>query len=135
MKVLIATKRGQGKRANDFSFAEPGELVTISMECDREKVDGECGCRRSLPGVTSHVATTTFEVAELGLTMSQYERIHADSAVAGGWFQNRQSDKDLREFAALVAKDLARVASKFAVGTVVERRGDTYQERFYPDAL
>ena len=51
MKVLVGTKETQGQRSNDFSWAEDGELVMFGSECDREDVDGTCGCRRAMSGL------------------------------------------------------------------------------------
>ncbi|OGV70911.1 MAG: hypothetical protein A2283_22065 [Lentisphaerae bacterium RIFOXYA12_FULL_48_11] len=62
MKVLVATRRTQGRRDNDFNFCEEGELLIYGSECDAEAVDGHCGCRRALVGMTSGKATTTFLV-------------------------------------------------------------------------
>jgi hypothetical protein len=64
MKVLVATEETQGRRPNDFCFTEEGELVLFGSECSRETIDGPCGCRRSLVGVRSGMATTTVRVVE-----------------------------------------------------------------------
>jgi hypothetical protein len=59
MKVFVSTKDGQGIRNNDFSWTNEGELVKFALECDGEKIDGKCGCRRSMSGFDTHKATTT----------------------------------------------------------------------------
>jgi len=64
MKVLVATEETQGHRKTDFCWTEEGELVFFGSECTRETIDGECGCRRSLCGLRTRKATTTFRVVE-----------------------------------------------------------------------
>jgi hypothetical protein len=126
MRILVATEETQGRRPNDFCFAEEGEIVTLSPECTREKVDGPCGCKRSLPGVSSMVATTTFRVVERDdLTLEGLTRIIAESLVAGGWYETLGG---ARKTAAADARALERLAMDFPAGSVLERRG----ERFVP---
>ena len=49
MKVLVATRNTQGQRGNDFCFVPEGEIVAFpAAECTGEKIDGSCGCRRSV---------------------------------------------------------------------------------------
>ena len=72
MKVLVGTKDTQGKRKNDFSFTDEGELVTFGTECDREAVDGHCGCKRSLVGMKTRKGTTTFKVVEKKISKVNY---------------------------------------------------------------
>ena len=40
-------------------WCEEGELVRFATECDGERVDGRCGCRRSMTGMSTLKATTT----------------------------------------------------------------------------
>ena len=70
MKILVATKETQGFRDSDFSWAREGELVRFDSECDRDKnrIDGGCGCRRSMVGLETGRATTTFKVVEMDIT-------------------------------------------------------------------
>jgi len=63
MKLLVATTQTQGQRQNDFCWATPGEILHFGSECDREGIDGACGCKRSLSGLDSLKATTTMIVA------------------------------------------------------------------------
>ena len=67
MKILVATKEGQGQRKNDFCWAEEGEVVKFPSECDRETVDGRCGCRRSMSGANSLKGTKTMKVVEFDI--------------------------------------------------------------------
>lgn len=56
MKVMVATREGQGFRENDFSWTKENELVGFTSECDGETIDGNCGCRRSMSGFDTHTA-------------------------------------------------------------------------------
>lgn len=125
IKVLIATSKTQGFRANDFSHTEEGELVGFgALECDREQVDGHCGCRRSLVGLRSGKATTTFKVAEMECDLSaEISR----SLINNGW--GGVGEDEIAKIAKDDAKGIQHIASGFAVGTVLERRGETYKNR------
>jgi hypothetical protein len=133
MKVFVATDDHQGGRANDFHWAVRGELVWIAPECardqdDREGIDGGCGCRRAMAGITSQRATTTFTVAELDLSMSEYERILTDALMASVGHSHQCASG----LAVAVARELVDLASSFVVGSVLERRGDVIQARCEP---
>ena len=125
MKVLIATTKGQGKRSNDFCFANEGELVGFSLECDGERIDGGCGGRRSVVGFDSQKAATTFEVVERPLTEQEFCELHWKRLCKGGWdsidVQRDVSDKQ--------AKELLRLANRLPIGSVIERRGHDIQVR------
>jgi hypothetical protein len=129
MAVLVVTNRTQGARTNDFLSvnATLGELVDITSPCDsdRGEPDGGCGCSRSFTDLASRYCTTTAEVVERELTMPHYVQAHLASLVRAG----QPEDATTRAWAAEAAQDLARIASAFTVGTVVERRGDLIQER------
>jgi hypothetical protein len=64
MKLLVATKQGQGQRKNDFFFCNDGEMVFFGSECSSGSTDDNCGCHRSMCGAESAKATTTMMVAE-----------------------------------------------------------------------
>ena len=66
MRAFVATKETQGKRKNDFCFAEEKEMVWFGGECDNEPIDGACGCKRAMCGVKTRLATTTFAFVEYG---------------------------------------------------------------------
>jgi hypothetical protein len=128
MKILVATKKGQGLRKNDFSWAEEGELVNFGSECDGESVDGGCGCRRSLSGLKTHKATTTVLVVDKKMTTKKLAEEILKSLVAGGWYdspKNEQAKKHAEED----AQELSRIANFFRVGAVLERRGQGTRER------
>ena len=50
MKLLVATTKTQGQRKNDFCWVPEDEIVQFAFVCDGEKIDGSCGCRRSMSG-------------------------------------------------------------------------------------
>lgn len=123
MRVLVATKRFQGRRRNDFSYTREGELVKFCLECDGEEVDGNCGCRRSMSGVDTLLATTTFEVVERPrLTKAAFVKKLAASEKKAGW---KMTAAEVRKG----ATELLRLAEAFPQGVVLEKRGDTIQAR------
>lgn len=118
MKVLVATSKTQGKRKNDFTHAIEGEFVSFTMECDGEKVDGPCGCRRSFAGFDSRRATTTVLVAETDMTREDFVAAYRAAMNASGWGEFM----DEADFYA-DADELLRIAAAAPVGTVLEKRG------------
>jgi hypothetical protein len=119
MKVLVATKEMQGARSNDFCWAKVGEYVTFPSECSNEEVDGNCGCRRSMSGVSTHKSTTTVKVVNKHITTTGLAKALAAGLVNAGWYP---SHKAALPHAAERAKELAEIAKAFPVGTVLERR-------------
>lgn len=127
MKVLVATADTQGRRENDFCWADEGEIVTFGSECDDETIDGTCGCRRALCGVETRRATTTFRVEERDdLSQEDLVAVLAASLVAGRWFATMEQAGPT---AVANAFRLARLASLFPEDTVLERRGDQFAAR------
>lgn len=129
IKIFVSTKKTQGQRKNDFSFVPSGEVVIHpTFECDGETIDGGCGCRRSLSGISCHKATTTMVVAEKLYTVEKLAKMIEASMKKGGWGKLFSPER-LTEYALADAKELVKAARPFRVGTVVERRGDTIQAR------
>jgi hypothetical protein len=127
MRLLVATEETQGRRPSDFCFCEEGEIVTFAYECTREAVDGPCGCKRSLSGVQSFMATTTVRVTDQEqMNVPALADLLASTLVAQGWFKSkaRAMPQALKD-----ADMLAEVANGFPVGTVLERRGDVFGTR------
>lgn len=128
MHILVTTHKLQGERKNDFCWSFDGEPVVFGMECDGERVDGSCGCRRSMVGVFSHVGTTTFEVVEMDMRPSRYKAALLAGFVSSGWgklYTRRELLKAVNDDYA----DLTRFAEAFKVSTVLEKRGDYIQPR------
>jgi len=128
MKLLVATSDKQGKRKNDFSFANEGELVYFGTEHDGEGIDGDCGCRRSMFGIDSHKGTTTMKLAEVEITPEELAERVGDSLRRAGWVRTDADEADL-EMVADVTNEMMEVAKTLPVGFVVERRGTTIQTR------
>ncbi len=127
MKILVATRETQGRRPNDFCWAEEGEIVTFGSECPDETVDGPCGCRRALRGVRTRKATTTLLVVDRpDVGAGDLARMVAESLVAGGWYASLEP---ARAAATEDALRLAEVAFAHAEGTVLERRDDRFRAR------
>ncbi len=118
MKVLVATKETQGRRANDFCFAGINDLVRMPIECSSGYIDDPCGCHRSWTSTLNNKYTTTCKVIE-DAAMTP-EKLCA--ALAGG---SGAQPEEMRAAAAY----LSEVAGRFAVGTIIERRGKEFAER------
>ena len=132
MKVLVATSKTQGQRRSDFDFVPDGELVgPMGFEEDNEAVDGPCGCRRSLSGLDTRKATTTFEVVERpDLTEASLRQLVANSLIGAGWIPaDRPQDAKTNELIDAVAGELLDILVHFEVGDVLEKRGHVIRQR------
>ncbi len=116
MKVLVATRKTQGRAADDFAWTDDGELVRI-WDCpcvDRCAVFG---------GIETHRATTTAELVERpDLDPNTMAYILRRDLFNQGWAQPLD-DATIDEW---VQEDLAfmmAVAEVFEPGTVLERGG------------
>jgi len=121
MKVLVATRDGQGLRRNDFCFVPDGELVRFGFVCDGEELDGSCGCLRSLCGFDCLKSTTTFKVADLPLSEDEYFDKLVASFRSSGWIKGEPSE----QWKAIARQDcdrLLKIAMLFNIGTVLEKR-------------
>lgn len=131
MRVLVATKRMQGQRGNDFSWVDDGELVMFGFECDRDREsgpDGGCGCQRALVGMLAGRGTTTFTVEEKAMTKDAYASSIGDALRADGVIR-LVGPLETEEIVKRNAEGLLRIAAAFPVGTVLEKRGNTVLER------
>lgn len=125
MKLFVSTEKTQGQRETDFCCVPAGEILKFGVVCDgdMDNPDGDCGCSRSMTGTICHSATSTFEVADLDMTMDQLAQILLDSAIKAGFTGDRKRAK-------VNAKFLASEAARFSVGDIIERRGvDVLQKR------
>ena len=122
MKILVATRDTQGARRNDFCHAQDGEVLFHGFECDKERVDGPCGCKRSFSGMTTLKAATTFKVVEAEITRAQFTERLTDALVKGGWF-NRPLDTGDATVLSSITGMMLGIADAFPAGTVLERRG------------
>lgn len=131
MKVLVATKFSQGERKDDFCDPRivEGELVVLGIDHDDEKVgDKNCGCRRSLVGVQSGRRTTTMQVATFAFERSDQIE-YAKIALVRMHHPEADTNENADKLAARQVTELNHAAEKFALGTVVEKRGIKFRER------
>lgn len=133
MKIFVATDETQGYRANDFCFVPEGEIVMPTFICGRDQSDpdGGCGCGRSLGGVSSFKATTTFRVADITSTPEDLTTIFYQSMVSGSWLK-AMSENMLRAHVKAWVQQVLENAAKFPVGSVVEKRLHVYNLRELP---
>jgi hypothetical protein len=123
MKALVATAQTQGAHANDYHWCVEGELVWIQAPCDygRRDPDAGCGCARGFAGLNSQRATTTALVADLP-QMGRDDFVVALRASLSdqGWPP---------KWAEGVADEMLDLASRWPVGTIIERRLDQFGPR------
>ena len=132
MKALTAIQETQGRRKNDFCFCNEGEFVTYGFECDRETVDGHCGCKRALCGFDSSKATTTFRVVTVDLTEERLSSVMRDRLTREGWISPEHTAAENESFLDGQVRDTLALWSGFAKvadGTIVERRGTRFYSR------
>jgi hypothetical protein len=133
MKLLTATTTTQGQRRSDFTFAIEGELVRLGEICDRDWTngpDGGCGCGRAFGGLNSHKATTTVMVRDVdGFSFEDYAEAFRSYWKQAGWASLATSPADADREAEGLAAELAEIAVRYPVGTVLERRLDEICER------
>jgi hypothetical protein len=129
MKILVATKETQGLRKNDFSFTEDGELVMLpTFTCDSGSVDDDCGCLRSVVGVKTRKATTSYKVIEQNVTWQDVRNEMARSLYAAGFsgiFKDLEEAPEGSEPARSAAWNVG-IAATLPVGTVLGIR-DFYE--------
>ncbi len=124
MKILVATKEIQGQRENDFFWTKENEILMDSFECERDEAeDGSCGCRRSLVGVETKRATTTFKVTESDLNKSEIIKLFSKS------FEEAFPSVNLSQEAEDSANYILEIAEKFEVEEILEKRGRVIQKR------
>ena len=123
MKALVSTKETQGQRGNDFSWTQEGELVTFGSECDRESVDGRCGCKRAMSGLTTLKATTTVKVTDLPALTQETLAEQIKRHLIKDW---HLEEPIAASIASEDATALGRLASRFETGDVLERRGNKF---------
>lgn len=111
MKVLVATRKTQGQRDNDFFWCEEGELVYPGGECDSDRgnPDGACGCVRGFSGIKTKKATTTALVVD------------------------KPFDQVVESLGEEIAGLIAKLTEPFRVGDVLEKRGSAYDMVDYSD--
>jgi hypothetical protein len=117
--VLVATRRTQCRRDNDFAHHDSPELVDLARTCDHGTADSVYGCGSAFTSLSSGKVTTTAEVVERDLTLVQFRNVVHRSLVAAGF----DDAPELRDAAEQSADKMVRIAAGWPVGTIVERRG------------
>lgn len=118
MRMLVATRRGQGDHPGDYCFTAEGEPVTpLLPACTLPEL---CGCVRGFDGLESDRATTTALVADrTDLTPDQLMILLVEAVER--W---RNVAEPPSVPAAIDQFDeIRRVADSFPVGTVLRRNG------------
>ncbi|MPZ53489.1 MAG: hypothetical protein GEU79_12285 [Acidimicrobiia bacterium] len=83
MKLFVATNAPAD--GDDFSWTVAGELVRFPLDtCDCP----DCGCERSMCGLSSHRATTSFTVRDLDIDLATFRELLWESLTDEGWVTN-----------------------------------------------
>ncbi len=130
MKILVATKEGQGVRDNDFCFVPRGEPIRLSTVCntDRGHVDGNCGCSRSFVGLFCMKGTTTVMVCDWPIDSVGYlELVYA--SIRRAELDVLLGDDAAKEMGAEWASRVIDFCEPLEIGTVIEMRHEGMMER------
>lgn len=119
MKVLVASKLGNGLKPDDFFFAEEGEIVYVS-DCDS---CNDCGCRRSTVGVNSGKGTTTMTVIESQMTREDFFKVLLKAKRE--YIKLGVSERSVVR----MADALLELAGELPTGAVIERNGEDFEPR------
>lgn len=122
MKVIVADKTIQDSSKRDFFWTEEGEIVSFGVfECENEEKAKECGCRRSLVGIKTRKACTTFRIAEVDFTELELSARISISFRESGWGEVFDVDKKAKEF----TKEIIEMVEGLPVGTLLRRDEST----------
>ncbi|MBA2348629.1 MAG: ATP-binding protein, partial [Solirubrobacterales bacterium] len=126
MKIFVATKDGQGLRANDVFDAVQDELVFFPMEGDCH-IDAKCACRRTMESLSSG-RTTTFKVEDIAISKEEYYKKFVASLIT----TNGYAAEDIQDYPELYDEEfetLLELPLRFPTGQVLEKRGDEIYPR------
>jgi hypothetical protein len=137
MKLLTATRTGQGEQAGDFCFAVEGELVILGFVCatDRNNPDGGCGCGRAFSGLSSKKATTTALVRDLDLSVDDVRLAVEGYYAAGGMGPNVLGEREFTDLVAETVAEMAELAPLLPADGVIGRRLDDLILRSEPSPV
>jgi hypothetical protein len=126
MRLLTATREGQGERDGDFCHAVEGELVFLGEVCASDQNDplGGCGCGRAFSGLRSQRATTTALVRDVSLTREDLELAVATRFAADGITSETIGDLEYAELFIDTVDELIRFGAAWPERTVVRRTLD-----------
>ncbi|SOD95450.1 DUF7715 family protein [Blastococcus haudaquaticus] len=136
MKLLTATREGQGEQDGDFCFAIEGELVLPGFVCatDQADPDGGCGCGRAFSGMSSMRATTTAVVRDLDVSPADVRLAITGYYVSAGMGPDVIGYAEFEDVVSATLEDLAEIAH-VPVGAVVGRRLDNLTWRSEPGGV
>jgi len=126
MRLLTATARTQGMRADDYCEAVLGELVWLPDPCLSallRPADPPCACHRTFAGVVSGAGTTTALVVETDLSRREVVELVGRGAEANGWPPS---------CAGHLSDAMLAIARRWPTGTVLERAFDQFRARWAP---
>lgn len=137
MKLLTATRTGQGEQGGDFCFAVEGELVILGFICatDRNNPDGGCGCGRAFSGLGSKKATTTALVRDLELSVGDVRLAVEGYYSAGGMGPDVLGDEDFADLVAETVEEIVDLAPLLPDDAVIGRRLDDLFVRSHPSPI
>lgn len=131
MHVLVATRRTQGLRADDYSRTIEGEFVFLPLaECDwGDPVSFREGARYFV-GLESREETTTAQVIEMDITTEDVVGYCHEKLAAHGWSDRERIEAESRRMASLMLS----ISALLAPGVVIEKRGAQIAARRGPGA-
>jgi hypothetical protein len=112
----------QGARPGDVCEAEENEIV-MPVICDSQ--GSTCSCDRLMIGVRTSKETTTALIVESDMSRDEYRRAIRESEMCRELAELKMSDAIFDA----QADELLELAAKFAPGTIIERKGDDFEER------
>jgi len=124
MKLLTATREGQGVRDGDFCDALEGELVTMGWATDQHDPLGGSGRGLAFSGLSSRRATTTALVRDLDLSYEDVELAVATQFDADGFSPEVMGDLEYAYLFVDTVEEMIRFGAIWPVGTVVRRMVD-----------
>lgn len=128
MHVMVATRRTQGERDDDYAWAVDGELAFLPMvECEWRIPERFRKGARYFLGLESGGETTTAEIIELDVGADDIVTFVAEQLAAAGWSASARAQEAER-----LAAEMLGIAALFPVGTVLEKRGREIRARGAP---
>lgn len=122
MKLLASTSKTQGQEPRDFCWVKEGELVGFGLlkgkGCFTEKMNGSCGCSRSLVGLHSRKSTTTFKVVDKNINRDEFVNMLLTSNKKAG-FDSKTNRKVIFERYEKDADDIIAAVKDYPVGSVL----------------
>jgi len=126
IKILTATSKSQGDHPGDFHECLDGEPVIFGTDCGCRI--STCSCKRQMIGLKSYHGTTTFEVTELTIPRSLYERQIFDYLCEIGMTEIAKLE-EVTTLSKQMASDIFYITSQLSLGDIVVRQDDIFSVR------